>query len=101
MTIFQWQRPLGYNELTMKGRDGLGGIDDVRKGEALNFTLIEAAELVNVSVALLRREAKNGRVRSVTIGHRTLIPRAEVMRLVGLDRDETERGGQSDLSSGS
>lgn len=59
-------------------------ITAVRKGEALNFTLAETAQLANVSERLLGLEAQRGRLRVVRIGRRVLVPRAEVMRLVGL-----------------
>jgi hypothetical protein len=70
-----------------KDRDVLGGLDALESGEPLNFSLREAAQLAHVSVDLLRREARLGNVRSVKIGHRILIPRAEVLRLVGWEAE--------------
>lgn len=62
-------------------------INSARKGEALNFTLAETAELANVSRGVLRREAKLGRLRTVKIGSRYLVPRREVARLLGIEAD--------------
>jgi hypothetical protein len=68
----------------MKGRDELGGIESVRSG-ALTFTLEETAQLAHVSMRSLAHEAKLGRLRIIRIGRFVRIPRAEVLRLVGLD----------------
>jgi excisionase family DNA binding protein len=78
---------------TMRERDTLGSMDELEKNargriiEALNFTLKETANLVNVPVPTLRREAKLGRIRSVRVGRFVRIPRAEVLRLVGWEAE--------------
>jgi excisionase family DNA binding protein len=73
----------GKNDLQMKLARELGRVR--KRGEALNFTIAEVAELANVSTATLRQEVRRGRLRFVRIGRRILIPRMEVARLVGLE----------------
>jgi excisionase family DNA binding protein len=51
----------------------------------LNFSLAEAAQALGVSPSLLRLEAQRGKLKTVRIGRRVLIPRAEVMQRAGLD----------------
>jgi hypothetical protein len=58
-------------KITMKERDVLGGVETLDKGEALNFTLSETAQLANVSAEVLRREVKLGRIRSKAVNQKT------------------------------
>jgi excisionase family DNA binding protein len=67
--------------LSMSENDNL---QNVRK---LNFSLAEAAQALGVSQSLLRLEAHRGNLKTIRIGRRVLIPRAEVMQRAGLDHE--------------
>jgi excisionase family DNA binding protein len=56
----------------------------------LAVSLREAAELVGLSKATLRRLAAAGRLRLIRVGGKNIVPLADIHRLVGLEA-ETER----------
>jgi excisionase family DNA binding protein len=60
-------------------------IDSVSAVGRLTFSLAEAAKMIGVSERLLNYEVSRGRLRVVRVGRRVLIPRAEMLRLLGLD----------------
>jgi len=64
--------------------------------QPIAVSLREAAELVGLSKATLRRLAAAGRLRLVRIGGKNLVPLADLHRLVGLEA-ETERAAPAEF----
>ena len=47
------------------------------------LSMVEVSQRLNVSRTTIWRLAKRGEIRTVRIGSRTLIPRTELLRLIG------------------
>jgi excisionase family DNA binding protein len=47
-----------------------------------NFDIPEAAKILNISPQFLYREAKIGKVKSIKMGGRILIPRTEIINIL-------------------
>jgi len=54
----------------------------------LSVSLSEAAELVGLSKATLRRLAAAGRLRLIRVGGKNLVPLADLHRLLGLEAED-------------
>ena len=52
----------------------------------LNYTFAESARALRVSVSLLRKMARAGRIKVVHIGRCVRVPREELLRLSGVGR---------------
>jgi len=49
----------------------------------LTFTVYEVATLLGVSTRLVYDEIQRGNIQALSLGRRLLVPRTEVVRLVG------------------
>lgn len=58
--------------------------------ERLAFTIAEAAETIGVSQDTVYRLIQRGEVRSVLLGKRRLIPRASLLKVLGVAAEEPE-----------
>lgn len=47
------------------------------------FKVIEVAEMLGVSDWLIRKEIERGRIVAIEIGHRRVVPRCEIERILG------------------
>ena len=56
----------------------------------LAYSIAEAAAVTSLSRATLYRLISSGKLRTVTVGARRLIPATEIQRLCGLSLSETD-----------
>lgn len=56
-------------------------LDNCYEGK-FNFDISEAAKILNISIQFIYKEIKRGTIKSVKMGGRILIPRAEIIHIL-------------------